>query len=92
MRFAPWGIQNWLILAMAGMLVLAAVFWLGAVSGFSLSYGACKGPFALVSEFARCRRPVVFSWLFWICVVASVACGSMALARLLLARRRRRRD
>ena len=84
--------QKWLILAMAGMLIFAAVFWVCALSGFSLSYAACEGTFALDSKLARCGRPVVFLWLFWVSFAASICCGLAALARALLARRRRHQD
>lgn len=78
--------QKWLILAMAGMLIFAAIFWLYAASGFSLSFVACDGTFALDSKLARCARPVVFLWLFWVCSAGGICCGLAALARALLAR------
>ncbi|GAB2801119.1 hypothetical protein [Dyella kyungheensis] len=84
--------QKWLILAMAGMLIFAAIFWVYAVSGFSLSYAACDGTFALDSKLARCGRPVVFLWLFWVCFAAGISCGLAALARALLARRKQHQN
>ncbi|ULU26773.1 hypothetical protein DYST_03721 [Dyella terrae] len=80
--------QKWLILTMAGMLIFAAIFWVYAVSGFSLSYAACDGTFALDSKLARCGRPVVFLWLFWVCFAGGICCALAALTRTLLARRR----
>jgi len=82
--------QKRLILAMAGMLIFAAVFWAYAISGFSLSYAACDGTFALNSKLARCGRPMVFLWLFWVCFAVAICCGLAALAGALLARRRPR--
>lgn len=84
--------QKWLILAMAGLLIFAAIFWVYAISGFSLSYAACDGTFALDSKLARCGRPVVFLWLFWVCFAAGICCGLAALTRALLARRTQQQD
>lgn len=84
--------QKWLMLGMAGMLIFAAIFWMYSVSGFSLSYAACGGTFTLDSKLARCRRPVVFFWLFWVCFAVGIWCGLVALARALVARHRRRRE
>jgi hypothetical protein len=80
--------QNWLILVVAGMSIFAAIFWMYAISGFSRSYAACEGIFALDSTVARCGRPVVFLWLFRGCFAAGIFCGLAALVRVLLARRR----
>lgn len=84
--------QKWLILTMAGMFILAAIFWVYAVSGFSLSYAACNGSFALDSKLAWCGRPVVFLWLFWASFAAGICCGLAALAQVLLARRKQFHD
>jgi hypothetical protein len=74
------------------MLIFAAIFWVYAVSGFSLSYVACDGTFALDSKLARCGRPIVFLWLFWVCFAVGICCGLAALARAFLARSRLHKD
>lgn len=80
--------QKWLIFAMGGMFILAAIFWMYAVSGFSLAYAACEGTFSLDAKLIRCQRPVVFLWLFWLCVAAGAGFGVVVLVRALSGRRR----
>ncbi|MGY3232433.1 hypothetical protein ACVWWJ_003917 [Luteibacter sp. HA06] len=70
---------KWLLLAMGVAALIAAIFWMYAVSGFSLAYGFCEGAFALDAKFVRCQTPVVFLLLFWGSVGAGVSLGAMAL-------------
>jgi hypothetical protein len=51
------------------MFFLAAFFYVCAVSGFSLAFIACNGTFPLDAALLRCHRPIIFLWLFWLCVV-----------------------
>lgn len=80
--------QMWLVAAVGTMFVVAAVFWVFAASGFSLSYGACEGAFSLDANLVRCRRPVVFLLLFWFCVALGAAFSTTVLTRAFIKRRR----
>lgn len=79
--------KKWLIVGMGGMFTLAAIFWIYAVSGFSLAYAACEGSFSLGASVARCRWPVVFGWLFWLCVASGAGFGLALLVRTISDRR-----
>lgn len=80
--------QIWLVVAVGVMSVLAAIFYIFAISGFSLSFGACDGTFSLDAYLIRCRRPVMFLLLFWSCVALGVAFLATVLTRSLIKRRR----
>lgn len=82
--------RKWIVFAMVVMFVLAVIFWMYAVSGFSLSFAACDGTFSLDAKLLRCRRPVVFLWLFWLCIAAGASFGVAAMIRFLIVRRRQR--
>lgn len=75
--------KKWLIVGMASMFLLAAVFWMYAISGFSLAFVPCNGTFSLSASLARCRWPVIFGGLFWFCVAAGAGFGVAALVRAL---------
>lgn len=48
---------KWLLLAMGVAALIAAIFWMYAVSGFSLAYGFCGGYLRLMpSSFDAKRR------------------------------------
>jgi hypothetical protein len=80
--------QKWLIAVMGVMFLLAVIFWMYAVSGFSLAFLHCDATFSLDAKLLRCRRPVIFLLLFWACVIAGVGLGATALLRTLIRRRR----
>ncbi len=75
--------KKWLIVGMASMFLLAAIFWMYAISGFSLAFVPCNGTFSLSSSLARCRWPLVFGYLFWLCVAAGAGFGVAVLMRAL---------
>jgi hypothetical protein len=73
------------MIAATGVFVLAAaIFWMYAVSGFSLSYAACSGTFSLAPSLVRCQRPVVFFWLFWVSIGLAISSGATALYFLIV--------
>jgi hypothetical protein len=77
----------WLVIATGVCILAAAVCWLYAVSGFSLSFVACNGAFSIGANLVQCRRPVVFFWLFWASIGLGVSLGVAALYFLVIRRR-----
>ena len=65
------------------MFLVAAIFWMSAMSGFSLSYAACDGNFSIDEKLGRCQRPVIFAWLSWASVGLGLSLGAIALFRTL---------
>jgi hypothetical protein len=72
-------LKTWMVAATGVFALTAAIFWIYAVSGFSLAFAACGGTFSLDASLVRCQRPVVFFWLFWVSIGLTISSGVTAL-------------